>query len=108
MDAEEQHEAEDHQQQSHDVLQSGGWPLASLAYHFRGLGRNARKRAGLTITRSHSGMVRRTRPQMCNCTSGNLEIPGSRGACHWAALRADPLARPGMTNVEACNPVQTT
>src|ERR1700694_800677 len=25
----------------------------------------------------HSGMVRRTRPQMCNCTSGNLEIPGS-------------------------------
>src|SRR5438034_5127538 len=22
-------------------------------------------------------MVRRTRPQMCNCTSGNLEIPGS-------------------------------
>ncbi len=34
---------------------------------------------------SHSGMVRRTRPQMCNCTSGNLEIPGSR------------VARPGMT-----------
>src|SRR5437879_9201597 len=33
----------------------------------------------------HSGMVRRTRPQMCNCTSGNLEIPGSR------------FARPGMT-----------
>jgi hypothetical protein len=22
-------------------------------------------------------MVRSTRPQMCNCTSGNLEIPGS-------------------------------
>src|ERR1700694_1624084 len=22
-------------------------------------------------------MVRRTRPQMCNCTSGKLEIPGS-------------------------------
>src|SRR6266403_3716642 len=34
---------------------------------------------------SHSGMVRRTRPQMCNCTSGNLEIPGSH------------FARPGMT-----------
>src|SRR5258706_8215589 len=33
----------------------------------------------------HSGMVRRTRPQMCNCTSANLEIPGSR------------FARPGMT-----------
>src|SRR5450755_1395681 len=33
----------------------------------------------------HSGMVRRTRPQMCNCTSGTLEIPGSR------------FARPGMT-----------
>src|SRR6266403_626262 len=42
-------------------------------------------------------MVRGTRPRMCNCTSGNLEIPGSRGACHRAALRADPLARPGMT-----------
>src|SRR6266404_2420997 len=27
----------------------------------------------------------------------NLEIPGSRGACHRAALSADPLARPGMT-----------
>jgi hypothetical protein len=26
-----------------------------------------------------------------------LWIPGSRGACHRAALRADPLARPGMT-----------
>src|SRR6266480_1849599 len=27
--------------------------------------------------RRHSGMVRRTRPQMCDRTSGNLEIPGS-------------------------------
>jgi hypothetical protein len=47
----------------------------------------------------HSGMVRRTRPQMRNCASGNLEIPGScfacpgmtvygftRGACHRAAF----------------------
>jgi hypothetical protein len=25
----------------------------------------------------HSGMVRRARPQMRNCASGNLEIPGS-------------------------------
>ena len=25
----------------------------------------------------HSGMVRSTRPQMRNCASGNLEIPGS-------------------------------
>src|SRR5450432_1812560 len=33
------------------------------------------------------------------CASGNLEIPGSRGACHRAALCADPLARPGMTHV---------
>ena len=33
----------------------------------------------------HSGMVRRTRPQMRNCASGNNEIPGSR------------FARPGMT-----------
>ncbi len=38
--------------------------------------------------RRHSGMVRRTRPQMCNCTSGNLEIPGSCFAC------------PGMTQNE--------
>src|ERR1700675_3384621 len=29
--------------------------------------------------------------------SKSLEIPGSRGACHRAAQRADPLARPGMT-----------
>jgi hypothetical protein len=29
--------------------------------------------------------------------SRNLEIPGSRGACHRAAQSADPLARPGMT-----------
>ena len=26
-------------------------------------------------------------------------IPGSRGACHRAALCADPVARPGMTRV---------
>jgi uncharacterized protein len=26
-----------------------------------------------------------------------LQIPGARGACHWGARRADPLARPGMT-----------
>ena len=32
--------------------------------------------AGVAMTR-HSGMVRRTRPQMRNCASGNLEIPGS-------------------------------
>jgi len=36
----------------------------------------------------HSGMVRRTRPQMCNCTSGNLEIPGSmRSLSSGRALR---------------------
>src|ERR1700719_4004561 len=34
---------------------------------------------------------------MRNCASGNREIPGSRGACHRAALCADPLACPGMT-----------
>jgi hypothetical protein len=48
---------------------------------------------------------------MCKCTSWMrhlaqarhlyspswLWIPGSRGACHRAALCADPLARPGMT-----------
>jgi hypothetical protein len=31
------------------------------------------------------------------CAPPLLEIPGSRGACHRAALRADPLARPRMT-----------
>src|ERR1700682_2352648 len=31
---------------------------------------------------------------MCNCTSGNLEIPVRRGACHRAALCADPSASP--------------
>jgi len=30
-----------------------------------------------SICLRHSGMVRRTRPQMRNCASGNLEIPGS-------------------------------
>src|SRR6266481_964547 len=44
-----------------------------------------------------------------------LWIPGSRGACHRAALCADPLARPGMTGfcmsrecrvLRACNPRQ--
>src|SRR5882672_7531920 len=30
----------------------------------------------------------------------HLWIPGSRGACHRAALCADPLARPGMTSQE--------
>src|ERR1700687_3908460 len=42
-------------------------------------------------------MVRRTRPQMCNCTSGNLEIPGSRRSLSSGRACADPLARPGMT-----------
>src|SRR5258707_4460008 len=31
-----------------------------------------------------------------------LWIPGSRGACHRAALCADPLARPGMTGGIDC------
>src|SRR5712672_2339258 len=30
-----------------------------------------------------------------------LWIPGSRGACHRAALCADPLARPGMTGLNS-------
>ena len=33
----------------------------------------------------HSGAMRSIEPKMCNCTSGNLVIPGSR------------YARPGMT-----------
>jgi hypothetical protein len=57
-----------------------------------------------------SAMRHRHSP-MCKCTSWMrhlaqarnpyslswLWIPGSRGACHRAALCADPLARPGMT-----------
>src|SRR5437868_663404 len=48
----------------------------------------------------NSGMVRRTRPQMCNCTSGNLEIPGSRRSLSSGAHSRDPLARPGMTGAD--------
>jgi hypothetical protein len=36
-------------------------------------------------SRRHSGAMQSIEPQMRNCTSGNLEIPGSR------------YARPGMT-----------
>jgi len=40
--------------------------------------------SGLTaVPPRHTGMVRRTRPQMRNGTSGNLGIPGSR----WRAPR---------------------
>src|SRR5947207_12042990 len=49
-------------------------------------------------------MVRRTRPQMCNCTSGNLEIPGSmpasprndvpRNPDHLVSMTALSLPRP--------------
>src|SRR6185437_2523695 len=36
-------------------------------------------------------------------------IPGSRGACHRAALCADPVARPGMTTErQAARPGMTT
>jgi hypothetical protein len=35
-----------------------------------------------------------------------LWIPGSRGACHRAALCADPLARPGMTETAAARSSQ--
>src|SRR5258705_13783923 len=37
----------------------------------------AKAEATKQSTFGHSGMVRRTRPQMRNCASGNLEIPGS-------------------------------
>jgi hypothetical protein len=37
---------------------------------------------------SFRGVSEASEPQMCNCTSGNLEIPGSR------------FARPGMTGWE--------
>src|SRR6266446_10533678 len=45
-------------------------------------------------------VVRRTRPQMCSCTSGNLEIPGSRRSLSSGAHSRDPLARPGMTGAD--------
>src|SRR5438034_6765286 len=44
----------------------------------------------------HSGMVRSTGPQMCNCTSGNLEILRCAIAHH-----SSRFARPGMTKVLA-------
>jgi hypothetical protein len=43
--------------------------LASLA-----VGRERRRRG--STGSCHSGARRRREPQMCNCTSGNLEIPG--------------------------------
>src|SRR5258706_1094651 len=48
----------------------------------------ARSKATKQINLGHSGMVRRTRPQMRNCASGNLEIPGSmRSLSSGRALR---------------------
>jgi hypothetical protein len=44
-------------------------------FHGRSLQDSAEGRSYLA--QRHSGMVRRTRPHMCNCTSGNLEIQGS-------------------------------
>jgi len=38
----------------------------------------------------------------------NLEVPGSCGACHRAALRADPLALPGTTTIELHGPMTPT
>jgi hypothetical protein len=49
---------------------------------------------GKNLSVRHSGARRRREPQMCNCTSGNLEIRVRCGACHRAALCADPLASP--------------
>ena len=42
----------------------------------------------------HSGMVRSTRPQMRNCASGNLEIPGSMRNLSSGAHSRDPVASP--------------
>src|SRR5258708_36984442 len=56
---------------------------------------------GENFLAGHSGTRRRREPQMCNCTSGNLEISGfdaepvigpARGRTHWH--------RPGMTALE--------
>jgi hypothetical protein len=48
----------------------------------------------------HSGMVRRTRPQMCDCTSGNLEILRCAIAHHSSMLRIAPEGRRDF--VSAC------
>src|ERR1700756_2233902 len=49
------------------------------------------------------------------CRTRNLEVPrcaiahrGSCGACHRAALRADPLARPKTTTIELHGPMTPT
>ena len=66
------------------VRRAPGVPHALLGRKIhQSLGRFASRARSRLLTRSrmwtrrHSGMVRRTRPQMRNCASGNLEIPGS-------------------------------
>jgi hypothetical protein len=56
MDAEEQHEAQDHHQQSHDVLPNRAG-FSGPAYHLRRSHRNAAKSAC-----RHAGSARSTAP----------------------------------------------
>ena len=55
--------------------------------------RKLRKSAAAGFHNRHSGAARSVEPQMCNCTSGNLEIP----RCAIAHLRSGPSDHPGMT-----------
>ena len=56
-----------------------------------------RLRGGGSLTNSSfRGASETSEPQMCNCTSGNLEIP----RCAIAHLRSGPSDHPGMMNME--------
>src|SRR3979490_3149394 len=58
MDTEKQHEAQDHHQQSHDVLHCRAG-FASFAYHFKGLNCNALMRRTALIARGFHTFSRR-------------------------------------------------
>ena len=59
----------------------------------RTAGDGVRSHLGGGVTWSHSGAVRRIGPQMCNCTSGNLEVPRCAIAHLWSGP-SDHLGTP--------------
>src|SRR6478752_1370055 len=59
-----------------------------------------------TYTR-HSGMGRRTRPQVRNCTRGNLEIPGSRFACPGMTVENQRRTSQIRINPATADPIPT-
>src|ERR1700687_3022287 len=73
------------------------WPSPG-GFRAPGLGRSRLGRSGFIIdgeATRHSGAHRRCDPQMCNSTSGNLEIPG-----------ATLSRRPGMTKADPMTPTE--